>query len=246
MTDALKEHFRKLDSLDFPHRKGPPEAGRIHAVSGPNMVRRVGTAVFALVIGVVSLGIAFRAFRTEGERPGAVLSTGTSTEPPTSHGPGVTVPDLVGLTDQQAMLKLNDLALRWLVAYRDLGDVEDGRVGSIDPVAGSRVDSGTRVRLTVATDVTPLPDGAADALDCQAEQRVAFGGPSDRVTPGGSAYIVSNLPGIERSDDVVQVSFEKEQWHGLWHVIRDGSVVAVVDYQSLDGEACEGSGVAGA
>ena len=34
--------------------------------------------------------------------------------------------------------------------------------------------------------------------------------------------------------------------HGPWHVVRDGRVIAVVNVDSLDGEACDGSGVGGA
>jgi hypothetical protein len=37
--------------------------------------------------------------------------------------------------------------------------------------------------------------------------------------------MTGNLPRIEeRADEVVQVTFGDEQWHGLWHVVRDGSV----------------------
>jgi hypothetical protein len=161
--------------------------------------------------------------------------------------PGVAIPDIVGLSDQQGMLALNDLGLTWVVGYRTVGGAVDRwHVASVDPPAGTRVVRGSSVRVLVATEVTRLPGGAADALDCDIEHRELFGGPQTRITPGGSAYIVGNLPGIELGvDEVVQVTFESGEWKGLWHVIRDGSVVAVVDFDSLDGEACQGSGVAG-
>jgi PASTA domain len=165
-----------------------------------------------------------------------------STTPP----PSVTIPNMVRLTDQQGMIALDDLGLTWIVGYRTVDGVDPWRITSVDPPAGSRVAPGSIVRLLVATDVTPLPPGATDALDCDVRHREAFGGPNARVLPGDSLYIVGNLPGIEPEDDVVQVTFGDERWMGLWHVIRNGSVVAVVDYGSLDGVACQGSGVAGA
>jgi hypothetical protein len=378
MADDLRERFRALDSLEFPHEEGPPETERIRSRIGTTGGRRAGTAVFALLLAAIAIGFAFRAFRTQERgpqadsgdstvaRPGTcdygpwiehcpeaewarsvvavagleivdeqtVLVVGTSkggeflfwAMDPSLHGgvtplpeivasgeavvtdrvdgvpiyrvggdrrlwlwsshglnvwvdgraptpsapsrndiatllrasesvpytpatpvPGVTIPEIVGLNDQQSMRALNELGLNWLVAYRTVDGVDPWRVASVDPTAGTRVTPGTPVEVLVATRVTPLPDGAADALDCDAGHREAFGGPKARVEPGGSAYIVGNLPGIELGiDEVIHVTFEDEQWHGLWHVVRDGSVVAVVDYPLLDGEACRGSGVAGA
>ena len=160
--------------------------------------------------------------------------------------PGVTMPDIVGLNDQQAMLALNDLRLTWVVGYRTVDGIDPWHVASVDPPAGTRVAPGSSVRVVVATEITRLPGDAAKALDCDAQHREAFGGPDLRIQPGGSAYIVGNLPGIALGiDEVVQVTFEEQPWIGLWHVIRDGSVVAVVDFDSLDGKACQGSGVAG-
>jgi hypothetical protein len=175
-----------------------------------------------------------------------VRASGSVPYAPATPSASVTVPDLVGLSDQEAMRTLDGLGLSWVLAYRTVDGVDPWHVGSSDPVGGTPVAPGSSVRVLVATTVTPLPAGAADALDCDPLHREAFGGPRARVLPGDSAYIHGNLPGITSRDDVVQVTFEDEPWMGLWHVIRDGSVVAVVDYGSLDGEACQGSGVAGA
>lgn len=35
------------------------------------------------------------------------------------------------------------------------------------------------------------------------------------------------------------------EWDGMWQVARDGSVVAAVDFASLSGVACRGSGIGG-
>ena len=48
------------------------------------------------------------------------------------------------------------------------------------------------------------------------------------------------------TDEVVQVTFSGREWNGIWHVIRDGLVIAVVDFDSLDGVACHATEVAGA
>jgi hypothetical protein len=379
MTDDLRERFRSLDALEFPHDTGPPEARGLHPVGGSTRARSVGTAAFALVVGATALIVAILAFEGGSDRrpsppadPADDIETGPGTcdygpwiehcpeadwartvvdvagleiideqgvlvvgplegdeflfwamdptlhegvEPVTRilddgvarevdrvdgvpiygfrsnarlwlwshHGlnvwldgrgsparparqdfvalvrasgsvpyasatpaPGVTIPDIVGLTDQEAMRTLDGLGLTWVVAYRTVSGVDPWHVASSDPVAGTRVAPGSSVRVLVATTVTPLPAGAADALDCDSQHREAFGGPDVRIQPGGSAYVSGNLPGIPPLDDVVQVTFEDEMWMGLWHVIRGDSVVAVVHFGSLDGEACQGSGVAGA
>jgi hypothetical protein len=173
-------------------------------------------------------------------------ATGSVPYTPATPAQGVTIPDIVGLNDQQGMQALDDLGLTWVVAYRTVDGVEPLHVASVDPPAGTRVAPGSSVRVLVATEVTPLPHGSAEPLDCDAEHREAFGGPDARILPGGSVYLTGNLPGIERRDEVVQVTFERKEWEGLWHVIRGGSVVAVVDFATLDGQACQGSGVAGA
>lgn len=71
-----------------------------------------------------------------------------------------------------------------------------------------------------------------------------FGSPHMVVLPSGSAFI-SNVGGVKPSDNVVHVGPSGSD-SGLWHIVRDGAVIAVVDYDTLDGVACAGSGIAGA
>ena len=155
------------------------------------------------------------------------------------------VPDLIALRDQAAFFQLYELGLTGIARYREVQG-ERWHVISQSPPPGAAVTRDTVVDLLIATEITPLPEGAADALDCPSDDREPFGGPKLRITPGGSAYIVGNIGGVELSDDVVQVTFGDREWDGVWHVIRDGRVIAVVDFDSLDGVACAGSGVAGA
>jgi hypothetical protein len=172
------------------------------------------------------------------------------TPPPTaSTSPGIApvVPDVVGLPEQEAMAALNDVGLDWIVRYREVEGVDRWRVAWQHPPAGAIVDGDT-VALVVATDITPLPAGATDALACPASAHEPFGGPRYRLQPAGEAFIRVNTAGI-RDDDVVGVVADAlPDGYGprLWHVIRDGEVVAVVDYDLLDGVACVGSGIGGA
>jgi hypothetical protein len=160
---------------------------------------------------------------------------------------GLVLPDLVGMGHQDASLLLEELGLEYGWSWREVPGVELGHVASTDPAAGSQLNAGDHVLLVIATEITPISDGP-DALDCVEDEYVAFGGPDARIGPGADAYIRGNLGGIELSDEVVQVRSTGEYpgWNGTWHVIRDGLVIAVVDFESLDGVACRGSGVAGA
>ena len=174
------------------------------------------------------------------------VASAPSVSPDPSDPALVRLPDLIGLKDQRALLKLYSLKLQGEVAYRTVAGAENWHVVSSDPAAGTLVDRKTDVHIVIATNVEPLPPGAARKLDCDPAEHEPFGGPRLRILPGGSAYITGNLPGISLDDKVARVNFPSEARHELWHVVRNGSVVAVVDFDSLDGEACEGSGVGGA
>jgi hypothetical protein len=248
--DELKQRFRALDRIEFPHEAGPPALRGVTPVPGGSGARRATALAAAAVLGAGALALAFGTLGgLTDRRDRGVLAGGSESPSPSTTGSGETVrvPDVVGLSDQEAMLVLEEQGLGWLPAYREIDGVAEWRVSSTDPAAGTSVERRTTVRLVISSRITPLPAGAAEALDCAPADRVPFGGPNVRIAPGGAAYIVGNMAGIHgRSDEVVQVTFEDEQWHGLWHVVRDGAVVAVVDYASLDGEACRGSEVAGA
>jgi hypothetical protein len=103
------------------------------------------------------------------------------------------------------------------------------------------------VPLTVAPDVPALE---LVVLDCRPEDQVAFSGPENRIEPAGSAYIIGNLPGFEQGDVVEQMTREDGSdagdLAGVWQVVREGSVVASVDYPDLTGLACPGTGIGGA
>ena len=103
-----------------------------------------------------------------------------------------------------------------------------------------------RLTLTVSSDA---PDLQLVVLDCPPNVQVEFADESDvRLLPGGSLYITANLPGFERDDVVEQMTRKvngESEWSGIWQVVRDGQVVASIDWDSLSGTACRGSGIGG-
>jgi hypothetical protein len=54
----------------------------------------------------------------------------------------------------------------------------------------------------------------------------AMGSSQDRVS--SRFRLIDSASFLRAYDEVVQVTFEDEQWHGMWHGVRDGAVVAVV------------------
>lgn len=100
------------------------------------------------------------------------------------------------------------------------------------------------IPLTVASDT---PNLELVVLDCRPEDQVPITPPENRIEPAGSAYIVGNIPGFEQGDVVEQMTREEGsdagELAGVWQVVRDGTVVASVDYPELSGTACAGSGI---
>jgi serine/threonine-protein kinase len=77
----------------------------------------------------------------------------------------VTVPDLAGLTETEAMAKLESLGLTGLVGSRQSSDtVASGTVISQNPAKNMKVDSGTQVTFTVSTGVATVSVPALEGL----------------------------------------------------------------------------------
>ena len=108
------------------------------------------------------------------------------------------------------------------------------------PAAG-RVTSPWRSTVEDATIPTEIE------LDCAEADRIPFAPPKGaRILPGGSAYIRGNILGVLPHDVVEQMTREpngETEWDGVWQIVRDGSVVAAIDFPSLGGVACRGSGI---
>jgi len=101
--------------------------------------------------------------------------------------------------------------------------------------------------FTVAFDVEAAADPDEIELDCASGDRIPFAPPKGaRILPGGSAYVRGNMLGVLPHDVVEQmtrVPNGESEWDGVWQIVRDGSVVAAIDFPSLGGVACRGSGI---
>jgi hypothetical protein len=88
-------------------------------------------------------------------------------------------------------------------------------------------------------------------LDCSPTDRIPFPTPEGGfIMPGGSAFIRGNMTGFLQSDVIEQMTKRDGGgaggWDGTWQVVRNGSIVAAVEFPSLSGVACRGSGIGGA
>jgi hypothetical protein len=160
------------------------------------------------------------------------------------------VPDVIGLGDQPAFLSLYEDGLTTSAVFREVEGVEQWRVASMDPPPGTAVSRDTVVHIVVATNVTPLPDVATSDRfvdwSCPIGERASFGGPHILISIGGDAHVTAVLGGFKDGDRVFQVQWiQGDPPLDIWHWVRAGKVIAVVDYDTLDGVACAGSGVAG-
>ena len=106
----------------------------------------VGAGLLAVLVWVVLL-VGFALFSTgseTGPQPAA-------TPAPVSVTPAVPAPNLVGLTEQDAISQLNSAGLRLgTVTTASSGSVPKGVVMAMAPAAGSQVPAGTIVDLTVS------------------------------------------------------------------------------------------------
>ncbi|MCD6020522.1 MAG: hypothetical protein K0R20_232 [Actinomycetia bacterium] len=98
-------------------------------------------------------------------------------------------------------------------------------------------------------DVVDAPSDRIIELDCAEEDQLAFMTPDGpRILPGGPAYIRGNMAGFQQTDAIEQMTRDPggtSGWDGTWQVVRDGSVIAEVEFGSLRGMACRGSGIGG-
>jgi hypothetical protein len=56
------------------------------------------------------------------------------------------------------------------------------------------------------------------------------------------------MDGFQQTDVIEQMTREPggtTEWDGVWQVVREGSVIAVVEFGALSGVACRGSGIGG-
>jgi hypothetical protein len=135
------------------------------------------------------------------------------------------------------------------------------RASIVIPVRPGRVQISCRSNGETGPGDDPLADRGSDGLQlqdptgfflpyapsCDSSDELPLEPPNARLLPSGEAYLRGNLSGI-RTEDVVERAgyLEGRSDAGPWRVVRDGEVVAQVDYPSLEGITCRGSGITGA
>jgi hypothetical protein len=83
-----------------------------------------------------------------------------------------------------------------------------------------------------------------DVLGCWPQVAFHFSARGVKRSAGAS-YITANLEGVGPGDRIVPMDGGAGESWGPWLIVRDGVTTAWVDYRSLSGVACEGSGIGG-
>ena len=84
------------------------------------------------------------------------------------------------------------------------------------------------------------------APSCDSSEEVPIVPPKVFVIPSGEAFVRGNLSGVLRSDTVERAGYlEGRNDEGPWRIVRDGEVVAQVDFPSLEGIVCRDADING-
>ena len=177
------------------------------------------------------------------------ITIGDPAEPRPSPLPEVTpgiVPDVVGVNEGDAGKLLTQAGFESASEYVPTPGVAGGTVVSMDPPPGTALAPGSTVHLVVSG-TTVAFDGYLTPLACSSEDMMPFAHTGGVDEPAGEAYIRVNTEGITPSDELIQVTHVPGDGSGggLWNLVREGNVLAVIDWRSLEGVACRGSGIAG-
>jgi hypothetical protein len=159
--------------------------------------------------------------------------------------PGV-VPEVIGVGAGDAIKALTQAGYDVRSEYVPTDGVSAGIVVSSDPSPGTALDPGSTVHLVVSGTTVAL-DGYLADLACSAGDMMPFAHTGVVREPAGESYIRVNVSGIQPSDALVQVFAEPNDdvGRGIWNLERNGQVLAVIDWETLQGIACRGSGVGG-
>jgi hypothetical protein len=175
----------------------------------------------------------------DGTRLSGIADAGRPDSIPVCTGPAIPVPPGTSIA-------IETMSSTRVFTTRATTQFFEGDVGLVVSAEWPEGEATFIVPLTVAF---TNPDLELVVLDCRPEDQLPITGPDTRIEPAGSAYIVGNLPGFERSDVVEQMTRDQRgesDLAGVWQVVREGSVVASVEYPDLSGAACEGTGIGGA
>ncbi len=151
-------------------------------------------------------------------------------------------------------LVTSDIVMTLIGCSGEVADVEARFTAILDADPVVSLDA-TVLRLTSSTgDIATFAridvdhaDIQGSFLDCDPGDQVELRPPDGYLEPAPPDYIRVNVSGIAGSDDVRRIDGSADFAEpSTWVVVRDGLVVAEIDYPRLDGVACRGSGVGGA
>ncbi len=144
-------------------------------------------------------------------------------------GAAVDVPDLVGVTIEDATQQLEDAGLRLQQTTRSDPDVPAGEVIEQNPVGGTRVSPGTQIDLVVSSG-PPLVDLPSFVYSTQeaaqaklAELGLAYGTTTVTYSPSVAAGIVMGVT-VEGSPDLITSSTQVEAGSTIDLIVSNGLV----------------------
>lgn len=157
------------------------------AVPVPNLVGKTEAEARAILEGIkLTLGAVEEVNDTKAAKgritesvpaAGDEVAPGTEVKVKVSSGK-VTVPDLVGKTQNEAFTLLTEAGLAPKSTYKQTADAAEGTVLEQDKKAGEVIDAGTSVSITVAQATPPTPTPASPSPSPSASVS-----PSPSVTP---------------------------------------------------------------
>ena len=177
--------------------------------------------------------------KTTGAMP-AVISDGEIRSTARQFLDGLLPDDVAGQSGWSAQLAVYPEMISFERAGRRIAWLEIGAAGRWFVALASATCAGAGLSPSVTTPTSMLGCSPGD------ERAFSHQGPS--LLPAGEAFIRANVAGILPSDAVDQldaVTGVLKPRSGPWVIERDGTVVAWVDYETLSGVACRGSGIEG-
>ena len=135
-----------------------------------------------------------------------------------------------------------------------------GRTAFVVPVHPGHVSISCRSNIGAEETPDPFADRLSETLalqdrgafflpyapTCDSSEEVPLVPPTTFLEPAGESYVRANLSGILDGDTVERAGYlEGRGDEGPWRVVRDGEIVAEVEFPSLEGVTCRGSGITG-
>ena len=138
--------------------------------------------------------------------------------------------------------------------------IADQAASIVVPVRPGHVQFSCRSNAETGGNSDPYEDRHSDGLQlqdrsghflpyapgCDSSEEVPLEPPRDFVEPAGESFVRGDLSGVLSSDTVERAGYlAGRNDEGPWRIVRDGEVVAQVEFPSLEGIVCRGAGITG-